>query len=221
MTIPDWLLERYAVDEVSDAERALVEADPDHRDQLAALRASNADIHAAYSAVQVAAVARQRARGRWRPAIGVALALATAVALFLVWPTPDGHRAKGMAAELAVYRQTADGHEPLADGALVQPGQVLQLETIRGDSPHAWLLSIDGSGVVTLHNDGHLEPGRVAIPRGYKLDDAPRFEHFFLVSTDAPLSREAIAAAAADAATSDPPAFDLDAEIVRFEVRKP
>ena len=51
------------------------------------------------------------------------------------------------------------------------------------------LLSMDGNGTVTMHmGDGNnaveLEPGKMTtLPFAYKLDNAPKFEKFFLLTS--------------------------------------
>ena len=216
MTVPHWLLERYALGEVTDAERARAEADPDLPAQLAALRDSDGEIRVAYPPAAMARRIRARRSPeprRWRLPAAVGLAAAAAAALWLGSPRggpdgpDDGHRARGLQASLEVWRQTPDGAEQLAPGAEVRAGDLLQLSVVRGDEPYGWVVSVDGAGAVTVHAGGPLAPGRTDLPTAYRLDDAPAFEHFFLVTDDAPLARSDVeAAAAAVAARRDPDA---------------
>jgi len=121
----------------------------------------------------------------------VALAAAALAGVLLL---PDGHRTKGgLPPELRVYRQAPDGTAELLEaGDLALGGDVLQVEVVRGDAPYGWVLSVDGLGQVTIHNDGELAPGTEALPRAYALDDAPGFEHFFVVPCDEPVPRREV-----------------------------
>jgi hypothetical protein len=120
----------------------------------------------------------------------------------------DGLRMKGDA-RLTVHRQgpVVDA-EPLADGARARPGDVVQLAYVAAGRRYGVVISVDGRGLVTQHlpEDGaDAVPlqggGAVALPHAYALDDAPAFERFFLVTSDAPFRAEpALAAARALAA---------------------
>ena len=218
MTVPDWLLERYALGEVTDGERALAEADPDLPAQLAALRDSDRQIKRAHPPAEVGRRVRARrpARAgplgggsRWRPLPAAAATVALAAAALALWgrggPPGDGHQARGLAGSLEVYRQTPGGAERLASGATARAGDVLQLAVVRGDEPYGWIVSVDGAGVVSVHNEGELLPGRTLLPEAYRLDNAPRFERFLLVTDDAPIPREAVVEAARAAREPDAP----------------
>ncbi|MBM4353060.1 MAG: DUF4384 domain-containing protein [Deltaproteobacteria bacterium] len=86
------------------------------------------------------------------------------------------------------------GVELLSDGDSASAGDVLQLEYVAAGAPYGMILSIDGRGTVTLHyppaegGDTTLAPGgAVPLPRSYELDDAPGFERFILVTSQAPV----------------------------------
>lgn len=229
MTVPDWLLERYALGEVTELERARAEADPDLPAQLAVLRESDAAIRALYPPLLVGSRIRARRRAaaprRWKaPAVGVALVAAAALLLVRSPDEADGHRARGLAPSLEVYRQTDAGPERLAPGTRVSNGEVLQLSVVRGDATHGWIVSIDGRGAVTLHGGGELPPGRTNLPDAYRLDDAPSFERFFLVTDDEPIAREDVVRAARALAERKDPAAPLEvpgARVVDVLVVKP
>lgn len=160
---------------------------------------------------------RARVR-RWRA--GVA-GLAAAAALALVWvvrptssdPTPSDPtsepageqseappvgerdeqvRHKG-SERLLVHRQLPTGAEQLQSGALVDPGDVLQLGYVRGDRSHGVIVSIDGVGAVTLHwppspdDDTALADGPTQLDYAFELDGSPGFERFFFVTASQPL----------------------------------
>ena len=107
-------------------------------------------------------------------------------------PANEDTRTKGALAGLAVHRKTRDGSEALADGARASAGDLLQL-AYRAAGGYGVILSLDGRGRITQHLPAEgdaaaaLEPGRlVPLDFSYQLDDAPRFERFYLVTADAP-----------------------------------
>ncbi|MBN1335429.1 MAG: ActD-like protein [Deltaproteobacteria bacterium] len=223
--VPDWLLERYAADDLApdraEAVRRDLEADPGGPARLEALRADDRAILASYPPARVVAEVARRARlGRRSRRIGwVAVpALAAAVALVaVIRPAPDvplamedGIRDKGLEPGLRLHRRTAAGAEPLPDGALARSGDVLQVSVVPAGRPWAVVVSVDGRGTVTRHfPPPGVAPslpaeGASALPEAWELDDAPGFERFFLVTAHAPLDPETVEDAARALAT-DPP----------------
>ena len=122
-------------------------------------------------------------------------------------PDVDVITAKGgpTATRLRLYRQGQAQAEPLVDGALAQSGDLVQLAFVAGSARYGVLLSIDGRGGVTVHfpagSDQATAPStalsdpqsplspagertEVRLPQAFRLDDAPRFERFFLVTAD-------------------------------------
>ena len=151
---------------------------------------------------------RRRAPRRWReyrfwavPAAAALVLAAVAVPTLFGPSAPDrglpaggeeaGLRLKGGEAEprLVLYRKLASGSEPLQDGALAGSGDVVQIVYRSGGLRYGAILSVDGRGAVT----GHLPAsGDKAVPLAerdtldfaYKLDDAPKWERFYLVAGD-------------------------------------
>jgi len=112
-------------------------------------------------------------------------------------------RTKGEISEAApgleVWRKAGDGAEKLAPEATVSAGDIVQLRYIVPHSCYGALLSMDGRGVLTVHlsgNDGQavpLTPGRpVALKTSYKLDDAPAFEAFYLITAQNNFNLESV-----------------------------
>ena len=108
----------------------------------------------------------------------------------------DVVRLKGSVPELSVYRlvegpDTRDAEaEKLFDGALARAGDRLQLEYNAGDREYGAIISVDGRGgvyphfPVALSSEPKLVVGRdQRLPFGYQLDDAPRFEHFYFITS--------------------------------------
>jgi hypothetical protein len=95
---------------------------------------------------------------------------------------------------LRVHRQGASEPELLANHARARRGDVLQLSYVSGGRPYGVVVSMDGRGAVTLHHPATLTgstalaPGEaVTLDHAYELDDAPDFERFLFVTSEAPL----------------------------------
>ena len=201
--LPDWLVERAALDEVPTASRErLAQAEPGElAARVAALREDNAGELAAYPAgpavAQIEARLRKAPRRRraWLAPLVVAAGLGV-VAAIVLRPTPaeqpETTRIKG-AARLLVFRQAGEQAERLDADDVVHAGDVIQLRYNAGGARFAMIASIDGAGGVTLHfpanADGStdVEPGTRTLPEAFALDDAPRFERFFFVTANEPL----------------------------------
>ncbi|MEZ5319419.1 MAG: hypothetical protein R2752_18610 [Vicinamibacterales bacterium] len=124
-------------------------------------------------------------------------------------------RVKGDAAALLVYRQVGASSELLTDGDAARAGDVVRVAYRAATPRFGVIVSIDGRGVVTRHlpvtgsTAVPLAPGDATpLASAYELDDAPRYERFFLITSDAAFDVEAVieaAEAAAHGASADPP----------------
>jgi hypothetical protein len=134
-------------------------------------------------------------------------------------PAPT-ERVKGLRPSLLVYRRTAHGTETLADGAIARPGDLLRLGYAAVDRPFGAILSIDGRGRVTMHlpANGHMAAplgrgDKTLLDTAFELDDAPRWERFYLVTAREAFAIDAIIEAARRAAgrvaERPPDALDL------------
>lgn len=218
---PEWLVERLhagdlpaeeaeAVRRRLAAEGGLSRLDALGRDD-AAFKVSHPAIPAAEEIRRRAGLAR-RARWSWRLAVLPAIAAAAAAALIVLVPRPfeDGTRTKGLDAHLEIYRQSMSSPaSPLASGAAVRAGDVLQLAYVSAGARYGVVVSVDGRGAVTLHWPEGGGPaaalvGGKAVPlaHAYQLDDAPRFERFFLVTGDEPFDSALVVDAARRLAAS-------------------
>ena len=175
-TLPDWLVERAALDEVPPAMRArLAAADPaELAAAVARLRAADAEERARHPAgPAVAAIERDLARARARRAgrrlragAGLGMAVAAAVALALVVGRGERRDARPAGGDpvaevestrikgdlrLLAFRKVGDRVERLAAGDQVRAGDLLQLRFNGGGRRHGVIASIDGAGAVTLH----------------------------------------------------------------------
>ena len=108
-------------------------------------------------------------------------------------------RLKGKSSALFVYRNEDGKAVRLANGTKVQEGDILQLSYVCADPEYALIVSVDGNGVVTSHfpedsTDSALleKGGEFPLSYSYKLDDAPSFERFYLVTSNEEFSLESI-----------------------------
>jgi len=136
-------------------------------------------------------------------------------------PAPDAaERLKGSGPRLALYRRTADGSEPLADGGLVRRGDLIRVGYQAAGRAYGAILSIDGRGAVTRHwpPQGLVaaplsRDGVVLLDDAYELDDAPRWEAFYFVTSDEPFDVEPLLGAARAAVSrgggASPPSIEL------------
>lgn len=240
--VPDLLVEQLRLGELDPdtaaAVRARLASDGDHR--LATLDAEDAAIRAAYPPARI--VPRIEARlpppRRWWPVIVPTVIAAAAAVIFLARPVPvtvahqpatvPSERAKGpLTPTLQVVR--ADEPGVLSDDTLAAAGEEVQLRFQPRGAAHAVIVSVDGRGAATLHwPDAPAEPtalpaGRQTVTLGhaYELDDAPRFERFFLVTADTPLDPAALLEAAKAAGESAPLDCPPDTASVDFRLSKP
>lgn len=122
----------------------------------------------------------------------------------------DGVRVKGTGARLFLHRKMAGGSERLEDGAPARRGDLVRLEYDAAGAVYGAIVSVDGRGAVTRHlpvaGDSAAvlaQGGAVALDSSYELDDAPRWERFFLITSDHPFAvREVLAAAGARGAAA-------------------
>jgi Predicted transmembrane transcriptional regulator (anti-sigma factor) len=197
--LPDLLLERYALGELSEAERSRVEtvlsSDPAARARLDELEASSDDILDRYPGAEIAASIKRRmltssegsagrrsapgarfSRGLGLSAAAVALVLVGAVVArsFLWAPSQDDMlRAKGGAPGLMIYKKTAGDPQLLADGDRAAKGDVLQIRYAAGAARYGVIVSIDGRGSITWH----LPPSATsAMPSMPSSRESPRLE---------------------------------------------
>ena len=239
-------LQRHLLDELTPGERREIEAelasDPTLRAELDRIRAEDAAFFVRFPASrlvpQIAArIDRASRRRRAAPPLLGALAAAAAVLVLLVARPGeidrggDGDREKSGEPHLWIFRQTGPRAEELHDGALVGQGDVVQLRFAPADRPYAVILSIDGAGAVTLHSpSGEAEPsavsprGAIDLPYAYRLDAAPGFERFVLLTSRHPLRPAEVMAAAravaADRRADVPLPLDSDVEQTSVVLRK-
>jgi hypothetical protein len=221
--ISDFTLERYRLGELPEAERALIahlsSSDPTVAQRLQQLEQDDASTLQSHPATRVGAsilrrfeatVSPLRRFGSYRAPMllaGAAAVLLVSGSFYLRQSQPDDTiRLKGNGPSLRLFRLGINGPERLSDGAAVQAHQMVQVAFDTAGATHLVVVSLDGSGKVTLHwpLDGNtaVPHGLKAVPTSFELDAAPEFERFFLVTANEPLVPSRIIAAAqyADAA---------------------
>jgi hypothetical protein len=233
MKLSDLALERFVLGELPDPEAARVRhavaADASLGERLRALETSREDEAIAALARNV----RTRLAGepspapwaRWAVPAAIAIVIAVAVAQpFERTPTSEAERIKGPDATLTIYRQTPSGSEQLDDRSVAHTGDVIRIGyRVNGDGFGA-IVSVDGRGTVTVHYpDGAptarpMSGGRgVLLSHAYELDDAPRWERFYIVTGAAPFPIETIVDAVERAASGGAasPVLDLAPEMTQ------
>lgn len=116
-----------------------------------------------------------------------------------VFPGAEQIRVKGKSSALFIYRNEDGKAVRLSNGTKVAEGDILQLSYVCADPEYALIVSVDGNGVVTSHfpedstNSALLEKGgEFPLSYSYKLDDAPSFERFYLVTSSKEFSLDNI-----------------------------
>ncbi len=105
-----------------------------------------------------------------------------------------GIRLKGMEAGIQVFRKNGETVEMLEPGAEAAEGDLLQIGFVAPEAQYAVLFSVDGRGLVTLHLPDSAKQtseiaaqSRVLTDASYRLDNAPEYERFYLVTSTAEL----------------------------------
>jgi hypothetical protein len=215
--VPEWRLERYALEELSRAEMSEIQADPESAVRVEALHESDREILASYPSQDVAAEVARRARScprkaipsfrMWMPVMGFAAATALIV---LLHPNPTGvteHVAEYVGvkgtAHLVAYKSANGRPQRIDDGSVARSKERVQLRYLAAGRRYGVIVSLDGRGGVTLHwpESGEASPpleqgGEVTLPHAFELDDAPGFERFVLVTAQEPIAVQRVLEAA-------------------------
>ena len=101
----------------------------------------------------------------------------------------DGLRIKGLAARMEVWKKTGDSAVQMENLGEAREGDEIQLRYAVAEKCFGLLFSMDGNGTITMHMGQEnraveLEPGKMTtLPFAYKLDNAPKFEKFFFLTS--------------------------------------
>ena len=130
----------------------------------------------------------KRSAAKMSDAVGISIAEAT-----------DESRAKGVGSRMYLYKKVGDQAVKLSDSDSVSEGDIIQISYIAAGAKYGAIVSIDGNGVVTQHYPEYgytsalLETnGEIPLDYSYKLDDAPSFERFLLITGDKPFTLSGI-----------------------------
>jgi len=218
MSIPEFFIEEMHLDG-DPGHRGRENVDPETKEALAAIERSNAAILSAYPAEAMRSAVRAKLEARKKRTlffptlgtIGFAAAACCVLAVsFLTFsnmvsvkqPTAVSspllaERTKGSGPNLFVYLKDGDDARLLPSGSQVKSGDTIQVSYIAGSDAYGAIISIDGTGSIFQHypESGDLAAalspkGEIPLEYSYQLDDAPRFERFFLVSAPTPFSTE-------------------------------
>ncbi len=231
LAVPDWQLERFLLRELPSQEMATLAAavaDDDRLrrrlEQLAADDRATLDelrpaaMAAAFRARAAASPVRPPRQRLWLPALATAAALLVAISLSSRGPgrgpvTADrpqleATRIKGLRPEILLFRQTTSGAEPLTRTSVAHAGDVVQLAYQAAGRRYGAIVSVDSRGTVTLHlpragrRSAELSVGaNVPLPAAYELDDAPRWEAFYMVLAARPFDLDLVLTATRAAAS--------------------
>jgi len=250
--VPDLVLERYRLGEMTPDEAAAFErrvhGDDELRQRLLALEASDEEIRRRHPPAVLAAGVRRRLEAgardaprmagagvfglRWRTAAALAgvLVLLVLVGPPLLGPGDESTEGiKGLEPTLLLFRKTPAGSEELRDGATARAGDLIRIGYRAAGQAWGVILSVDGRGVVTQHlpREG-VRAARLStesqalLDLAYELDEAPRWERFYLVAGSAPFDAtpviEAARAVAASGAAGPPPALPLRIDVKQSSV---
>ncbi len=156
------------------------------------------------------ALRRDTSPNRWWGGLAVLAAAAAALIVFTMPKPPRVHpgrgtdgsadavRLKGAQPKLVLWRKAQGKAERLNDGAVAHAGDTLQIQYSAAGQRFGVIASVDGRGAVTLHYPSapagktRLKKSVTALDFGYQLDDAPRFERFFFITSDKPLDSKQI-----------------------------
>ena len=101
----------------------------------------------------------------------------------------DDMRIKGLSARMEVWKKTGDSAVQMENLGEAREGDEIQLRYAVAEKCYGLLFSMDGNGTITMHmGEGNkaigLEPGKMTtLPFAYKLDNAPKFEKFFFLTS--------------------------------------
>lgn len=102
----------------------------------------------------------------------------------------SSERAKGSGARLFAYKKEVKGATVLRSFSKVSSGDIIQLSYLSTGQEYGAIFSIDGNGIITRHfpDDANMADtlktgGEIPLAFAYKLDDAPSYERFILITS--------------------------------------
>jgi len=220
--IPDFILEQFVLGELSnekydDIKQRLLYSS-DLRERLEAIERSNKNFNLPINNFRIEKMQENNAVSLKLNNKYNSFSLAFAACfIFIVavpmWPSsPDvnlmktqlhieepGIRLKGIQPELQIFQKQGFDIKRLKDEDEVKQNDNLQLSYIAAGLEYGVIFSVDGRGEVTLHypddasSDTRVNEKKLtALEYAYRLDDAPLFERFFLITSSNPLDVQAL-----------------------------
>ena len=220
LKLEQWLLGELSEKEARKIE-ALIIQDEQLRSRIDTMKSQNqvffqehptatfeADVKRAIHLQNTQAMNKKNKRQGYLRIWGGTLAFCTALLVFLPSvtqppkdPVPSKeeytYRQKGEVIHLIAHRVKAQEQIQLFDGNAIQNGDQIQLSIQNAKGNSFVIFSLDGRGVISLHypieNNGGLEESNsFSLPTSYRLDDAPKFENFYLVASKKVLEKKTI-----------------------------
>jgi hypothetical protein len=105
--------------------------------------------------------------------------------------TPIDTRIKGLDPQILLFRKTEAGSERLENGAIAKEHDLILMQYAAAGRAYGVIFSVDGRDSITRHAPLKgskplqlQQEGPVSLDFSYELDDAPRWEKFYFVTSD-------------------------------------
>jgi len=207
MTPQNWKIERYLLEELPESEMATLKTleneNAEFCSRIEQLKNNNKELLAKYPAPYPKFKVIEQ-KNKWRVYLSACAALVmAATAMITVFSdrnaatgfsnavviSEEGTRIKGLKAGLEIWRKTGESTEKLSNNSEAKAGDLLQMRYTAEKKCYGVILSMDGNGTMTIHLSGdsgkaaELEAGKiVSLKNAYELDNAPKFETFYLIT---------------------------------------
>jgi hypothetical protein len=218
LTLERYLLGELPKAEMESLAKTL-ENDLDLQSRLSAIKTSNEKIQALYPSEKMVLQIKEQMGNvipspfqKFKPALALAAVLALAIAVSIWIPNREVQMLDGVApdqlqeptrikgdARLFLFRKTDQGTESLTNGSVAHQGDRIQIYYHAGDQKYGAIFSIDGNGILTQHlpdlgnQSVMLTQGNpVALNFSYELDNAPKWERFYFITSQTPFDLKAL-----------------------------
>ena len=216
-----------------------LENDLDLQSRLAAIQTSNTEINALYPSDEMVRQIKAQMGNvislpfqKYKPLLALAAVLALSIAVSIWIPNREVQLLDGVApnqlleptrikgdARLFLFRKTDQGTESLTNGSVAHQGDRIQIYYQAGDQKYGAIFSIDGNGTLTQHlpdsgnQSATLSQGDpVGLDFSYLLDNAPKWERFYLITSHTPFELKPIQ----NTLKSDTDSLQLNATLKQF-----
>jgi len=215
--IPDIVLEQYILGELPSDKmkdiKSLLRSDDSLRKRIELIEKSNNDFRKKYSfektGIPAALSAGKKKKDLYHyrkififPSAAVAIAACTLIFIKVmpIFETIDNSVIiKGNTENLFLYRKNGNQADFLKNGDTAKKDDIVQIAYQIPKERNCIIFSIDGNSGVTLHYSSsgnsiqdNSKTGKTFVPESYQLDDAPYYERFFMITSDAEIRRDEI-----------------------------